>query len=153
MYSFKDLITVDLKPGEDELTKYRKKKSNRIAHDTSEDKEVEEALSIQQRMKKRQQMRRLKAKIALGRKKAMRRTANTEVLKKRAKRKARQQVLKKFLKGKRKEDLPYSTRASYEKMVNKKQAVVDRIAKKLLPAMRKAERDRKKNMNKNKAAK
>ena len=106
MYSFKDLITVDLKPGEDELTKYRKKKSNRIAHDTSEDKEVEEALSIQQRMKKRQQMRRLKAKIALGRKKAMRRTANTEVLKKRAKRKARQQVLKKFLKGKRKEDLP-----------------------------------------------
>lgn len=153
MYSFKDLITVDLKPGEDELTKYRKKKSNRIAHDTSEDKEVEEALSIQQRMKKRQQMRRLKAKIALGRKKAMRRTANTEVLKKRAKRKARQQVLKKFLKGKRKEDLPYSTRASYEKMVNKKQAVVDRIAKKLLPAMRQAERDRKKNMNKNKAAK
>jgi len=143
MYSFKDLITVDLKPGEDELTKYRKKKSNRIAHDTSEDKEVEEALNIQQRMKKRQQMRRMKAKIAIGRKKAMRRTATTEVLKKRAKRKARLVVLKKFLKGKKKEDLPYSTRAAYEKMVNKKQAVVDRIAKKLLPAMRQAERDRK----------
>jgi len=143
MYSFKDLITVDLKPGEDELTKYRKKKSNRIAHDTSEDKEVEEALNIQQRMKKRQQVRRMKAKIAIGRKKAMRRTATTEVLKKRAKRKARLVVLKKFLKGKKKEDLPYSTRAAYEKMVNKKQAVVDRIAKKLLPAMRQAERDRK----------
>lgn len=151
MYSFKDLLTVDLKPGSDELTKYRKQKSNRGSNDSSGVVTAEtekgaaksEALSIQQRMKKRQQMRRMKAKIALGRRKAMRRTATTDVLKKRAQRKARLLVLKKFLKGKKKEDLPFSTRASYEKMVNKKQAVVNRIAKKLLPSLRQADRARK----------
>jgi len=144
MYSFKDLLAVDYKPGEDEQIKNNAKKRKRA--------DVEEALTMQQRMKKRQVMRRMKAKIAMGRRKAMRRTASTEVLKKRAQRKARLMVLKKFLKGKDKKDLSYSSRAAYEKMVNRKQAVVNRLAKKLIPKLRQAERDRKVKRNQNKAA-
>lgn len=139
MYSFKDLLTVDLKPGDDEQIKNNAKKRKRG--------DVEEALSIQQRMKKKQTMRRMKAKIALGRKKAMRRLANTDTLKKRAKRKARLIILQKFLKNRKKSDLSYGSRANYEKMVNRKQAAIDRIARKMLPKIRQAERERRAKRN------
>jgi hypothetical protein len=145
MNSFKDYIVVDYRPGEDDYTKYRAQKSKRGANDTSgvvtED-EVLEALSTQQRIKLKQALRRNKARIQLGRKKAARRIASAEVLKKRANRRARMILLKKLLKGKSKADLPYSTRASYEKMVNKRQTAVNRIAKKLLPMVRKQDRQK-----------
>ena len=50
---------------------------------------VVEALTIQQRMKKKQAMRRNKAKIALGRKRAARKMASAEVLQGRAKKQAK----------------------------------------------------------------
>lgn len=152
MYSFKDFMVVDYRPGEDDYTKYRAQKRKRGADDTSgtitagtqyatED-QVIEALSTQQRIKLKQAIRRNKARIAIGRKKAMRKTATAEVIKKRAHRRARNQLLKKLLKGKDKSDLPYSTRASYEKMVNKRQTAINRIAKKLIPMVRKQDREK-----------
>ena len=150
MHSFKDFIVVDYRPGEDDYTKYRAQKRKRGSDDTSgvvtagteyatED-QVIEALSTQQRIKLKQALRRNKARIAIGRKRSMRKIATAEVIKKRAQRRARAILLKKLLKGKSKADLPYSTRAAYEKMVNKRQTAIARIAKKLLPKVRQDDR-------------
>lgn len=111
-----------------------------ILEDAELDKELEEVLDIQTRMKMKASMRKNKAKIALGRRKAARRMADTGKLKKRAQRQARKAVLDKILKGKDKGELSYGARASIEKRVNKRAAMIQRMAKKLLPQVRKADR-------------
>ena len=111
-----------------------------ILEDAELDKELEEVLDIQTRMKMKASMRKNKAKIALGRRKAARRMADTSKLKKRAQRQARKAVLDKILKGKDKGELSYGARASIEKRVNKRAALIQRLAKKLLPQVRKADR-------------
>lgn len=111
-----------------------------ILEDAELDKELEEVLDIQTRMKMKASMRKNKAKIALGRRKAARRMADTGKLKKRAQRQARKAVLDKILKGKDKGELSYGARASIEKRVNKRAAMIQRLAKKLLPQVRKADR-------------
>lgn len=111
-----------------------------ILEDAELDKELEEVLDIQTRMKMKASMRKNKAKIALGRRKAARRMADTGKLKKRAQRQARKAVLDKILKGKDKSELSYGARASIEKRVNKRAAMIQRMAKKLLPQVRKADR-------------
>ena len=60
---------------------------------------LQEVLSIQQRMKKKQAMRRNKAKIAIGRKRAARKMASADVLKRRAQKQARNLIVK-FLRTK-----------------------------------------------------
>ena len=97
---------------------------------------LEEVLTIQQRMKKKQVMRRSKAKIAMGRKRAARKMASQEVLKGRAKKQARNLIVKKILKNRNKADLSYGSRAALEKMVAKRKGAIDRIARKLLPKVR-----------------
>lgn len=111
-----------------------------ILEDAELDKELEEVLDIQTRMKMKASMRKNKAKIALGRRKAARRMADAGKLKKRARRQARKAVLDKILKGKNKGELSYGARASIEKRVNKRAAMIQRMAKKLLPQVRKADR-------------
>ena len=91
-------------------------------------------------------MRRNKAKIAMGRKKAARKMASAEVLKGRAQKQARNLIIKKILKNKTKADLSYGSRAALEKMVAKRKGAIDRIAKKLLPKVR--QKDRTKLQNK-----
>jgi len=105
-----------------------------------EEKEKAEALDPQQRMKLKQAIRRNKAKIKLGREKAKRRMASPEVLQKRANKQARNILLKKLLKNKDKADMSYSQRASIEKQLAKKQSAIKRIAKQLLPKVRKKDR-------------
>ena len=107
-----------------------------------------EVLSIQQRMKKKQAMRRNKAKIAIGRKRAARKMASADVLKRRAQKQARNLIVKKILKNKSKSDLSYGSRAALEKMVAKRRVAIDRIARKLLPKVR--QKDRTKLQNKGK---
>ena len=101
---------------------------------------LEEVLTIQQRMKKKQVMRRSKAKIAMGRKPAARKMSSQEVLKGRAKKKARNLIVKKILKNRNKADLSYGSRAALEKMVAKRKGAIDRIARKLLPKVRQKDR-------------
>ena len=101
---------------------------------------LEEVLTIQQRMKKKQVMRRSKAKIAMGRKRAARKMASQEVLKGRAKKQARNLIVKKILKNRNKADLSYGSRAALEKMVAKRKGAIDRIARKLLPKVRQKDR-------------
>lgn len=109
---------------------------------------LEEVLNIQQRMKKKQAMRRNKAKIAMGRRRAARKMASADVLKGRAQKQARNLIVKKILKNRSKSDLSYGSRAALEKMVAKRKGAIDRIARKLLPKVR--QKDRTKLQNKGK---
>jgi hypothetical protein len=113
-----------------------------IEEDAEMDKELEEVLDIQTRMKMKQSMRRNKAKIAMGRRRAERRIAGTEKLKKRAQRQARKAVMDKILKDRSKDELSYGARANIEKQVNRRATVIARMAKKLLPKVRQAERNK-----------
>jgi hypothetical protein len=100
--------------------------------------EVEEAtLTPAQRARKKQVLRRSKAKIQIGTMIAKRRMANSKTVNKRARRRARAMVMKKVLKGRSKSSLSYSSRASYERMVSKRKGMTDRLTTKLKPKVRK----------------
>ena len=103
-----------------------------------------EALTMQQRLARARSLKKNKAKIAIGRKKAARKIADMETLKKRARKQARNLLLKKITKDIPKGELSFARRQSIEKQLDKKNAVVDKIAKKLLPKVRKAEIEKKK---------
>jgi len=94
------------------------------------------------RMKMKAAMRKNKAKIAIGRRKAAKKLKSPDKLKTTAKRQARELVIKKLLKDKKKADLSYAARQELEKKVAKKQGAVLRIAKKLLPKVKIADRER-----------
>ncbi len=100
-----------------------------------------EALTMQQRLARARSLKKNKAKIAIGRKKAARKIADMETLKKRARKQARNLLLKKITKDIPKGELSFARRQSIEKQLDKKKAVIDKIAKKLLPKVRKAEID------------
>lgn len=104
---------------------------------------LEEAMTLQQRMKAKQTFRKNKSKIAMGKKRAEKRIASPEKLKLRARKAARKAVEKKLLKNKTKDELSFSARQELEKKVDKKKALIARLAKKLLPAIKKAEREKK----------
>lgn len=113
-----------------------------ILEDADIDKELDEVLSIQTRMKMKASMRKNKAKIRLGRRRADRKLADTGRLTKRARRQARNAILNKILKGKDKSELSYGARADIERRVNKRAALIQRMARKLLPKVRKADREK-----------
>lgn len=102
-----------------------------------------EALTLQQRMKLARSLKKNKAKIAMGRKKAARRVASMDVLKKRAMKAARNTIAKKFTKGIDKSELSMARKADIEKRLDKIKPKIAKLAKKLLPKIRKKELDRK----------
>lgn len=108
-----------------------------------EEDDIDEALNLKQRMKAKQTFRKNKAKIAMGKKRAEKKIASPEKLKARARKGARKAVEKMILKNKSKEDLSFSQRQGLEKRVDAKKGVIDRIAKKILPAVKKAELEKK----------
>lgn len=99
--------------------------------------DLDEALTTQQRIKRRQIMRRLKAKIAMGRKRAAKKRATPEKLKQRAMKRARAAMIKKLARGKDKADLSFSQRKDIEQRVAKRASMIARMAKKMLPTVRK----------------
>ena len=109
-----------------------------------EEENTDEALTMQARMKKRRQMKRLKSRIKLGRERAKRKMADPERLKKRARKQARAQILKKLTKGMDKSELTFARRQELEKRLDKPavKSRIDRIAKKMLPKVRRQELDR-----------
>ena len=107
------------------------------------DSSIDEVASIATRLKRKQNIRKYKSKLKLGRLRASKRTASQDVLKKRARRAARTILFKKLVKGKAKGDLAYSARASYEKLINRRAGAIKAIARRLVPKARKAEMDRK----------
>ena len=103
---------------------------------------LDEIMSKMVRMKKARMMKVKGKQIARKRKIAMKRKANPEKLKKRAMKKARDIVTKKLLKDKDKSDLSISGKENLEKRLAKKKLVIAKIAKRILPKVRKAENER-----------
>ena len=108
----------------------------------------EKPLTPQQRIARGRIMKRLAPKLAMKRKIAAKKKANPEKLKARAMKQARDVVRAKFVKGKKYIDLSNSEKGQVDRKVEKKQAMIKKIAKKLLPKIKKAEAERFKNLKK-----
>ena len=108
---------------------------------------VDEVLNNAQRRKLAMRMKKNKAKIAIARKKAERKMADMDTLKKRARRAARNQMADKLAKGKSKDELSIAQKKNIEKRLDNPamQKKIDRGAKKQLKVVRKAEIQRKRN--------
>jgi hypothetical protein len=96
---------------------------------------IDEALTNAQRMKRRMIMRRLKSKIAMGRKRAMRRRPTRQVFIRRANRAARNLIFKKLAGNRPKEEISYGERVRIEKLMAKRKMLIQRIARRLLPKL------------------
>ena len=107
---------------------------------------VDEALTLQQRMKRSRLMKRLKTRIKIGRDRARRKMANKKTLEKRSMRQARAQLAKKLTRGLPKAELTFARKKEIEKRLEKPalQQRIKRIAKRLFKDVRKKEVQRKK---------
>jgi hypothetical protein len=144
----------DVDSSDDYLKNRRKAISKNIKKESYDDveedeDEVDEALDMRQRFAAKQTFRKNKSKIAMGKKKAANRIASPEKLKDRARKTARKAVEKQLMKNKDKSELSFSQRQSLEKRVDGKKGMIDRIAKKLLPAIKKAEVEKKRGSKSN----
>ena len=88
-------------------------------------------------------MKRLQAKIKIGRKKAAKKIVSDEnVLMTRARKQVRNNMLKKWLKGKPIAMLGIKEKEKYEVKLNKMKVRIAQLAKKLLPQIRKDEKNK-----------
>jgi hypothetical protein len=148
MLRLKDLMRTEpadqKAPGEPDEVKYRRHRRRAV------EEQPDEALNMQQRLARGRALRKNRVKIALGRKRAMRKMASMDTLKKRSRKAARNSIIKKITKDIPKSELSFARRAEIEKRLDKPamKAKIDRIAKKLLPKIRKAEQERKRSQSK-----
>lgn len=105
---------------------------------------IDEALSASERRKRGRTMRRYSKKIAAARKRNKNRKASTEKLEKRARKKAIEIVRQKVAgkKGKTYNELSPQEKSMIDQKVQKRKSTIDRIAKKMLPKVRRAEQMR-----------
>jgi len=136
---FKDFVNTDTTmSGDDELAYQAQKRRKDIPTGNTG-----EAVDIQTRRKMARNLKKNKAKIAMGRKRAARKVANQEVLMRRARKQARNTFMKKITKGIPKDELTFARRQEIEKRLDKMKPKIDKLARKLLPVVRKAELARK----------
>ena len=102
----------------------------------------DEAMSKAARMKKSRLMKMKGKMIARKREISMKKKASPEKIKKRAMKKARDILTIKILKDRSKSDLSISGKEGLEKKLNAKTAIIKKIAKKLIPQIKKAETER-----------
>jgi len=126
------------------VAKYGSKKVKAAFNESVETDEVTlvEALNTQQRMKMKMSMRRNKAKIMMGRKRAAKKLASPEKLKQRATKAARTALVKKMLRDKDKGDLSYAARKGIEDRLGRKKAAIATLAKRMLKDVRKKDREK-----------
>lgn len=105
--------------------------------------ELTEALNVQQRLKRAVAMRRIKNRIATGRKRALKRRAPRDVITKRSRRLAIRFMKARLLRGRKYSDLPYGVRAQIDARILKRKKAIDRLASKLQPRVQRAESNRK----------
>jgi hypothetical protein len=147
--SFNDLHVSQYMPGEDELVNYRAYRRHRTigvgeGGPVTESTDVDEALTVTQRLARKRLFKRIQPKIKLGRERAKRRFADKERLRKRAIKQARMMLFKKLTKDIPKDELSYARRLEIEKRLEKPQlkARIQQIARKLLPKVRQKEVER-----------
>lgn len=114
---------------------------------------LEAPLTPMQRRKRGILMKRLAPKIARKRKIAMKKKAGVEKIQSRANKAARDYMRQMFLKGKSYGDLPFQARVNIDKKVEKKKTLMQKLAKRMIPAMRKKEIERLKQVRKAKTDK
>ena len=116
----------------------------REAAGITEEMTLDEVLNLQQRLKKKQMLKRIKGKIKLGRRRAKYRVANTDKLKKRSQKKAREIIRARVAGslGKDYKKLPLAGRMQVDKKVEKKRDLIARLAKRMMPKVKKAEMER-----------
>jgi nicotinic acid mononucleotide adenylyltransferase len=109
-----------------------------------EETQIDEVLTIQQRLKRRMIMRRIRSRVKRGAKIARRRMAKPEKLKVRSGRAARQLLRKRFAGslGAKYSSLTPSAKIQVDKRLEKKKGMISKLAKRLLPRVRKAEVER-----------
>jgi hypothetical protein len=148
---FKDFLNVDYtQTGDGQLAKNAKKRKGFTGGGTDaeyasthEPRKTDEALTMQQRRARARQMKKYQSRLKVGRKKAAAKIANQAVLKRRAQKAARAAIAKKITKGIPKAELTPARKQEIEKRLDKMQPRINRVAKKLLPQLRKAELARK----------
>lgn len=101
----------------------------------------EKPLTPQQRMQRSRIMKRLAPKMAMKRKMKAKKKADPNTLKARSEKKAREMIRAKIAKGDY-DKMSYAQKIAIDKKVEAKRAVIKKIAKKLLPKVKKAEMDR-----------
>lgn len=94
--------------------------------------QLDEVLDTSARTKKAQQLRRMKTRVALGRKRAAKRLATTDTLKKRATARARNRIIKRMTQGRGKSSLSYGARQQLDKRLARMKGGIQRLATKLL---------------------
>lgn len=146
--SFKDFMVVDYLPGTGEYISYQAKKRKQDIPTGN----TNEALSHSQRIKKAILMKKLAPRIKMARDRAMRRTPNMKVVKRRAEKQARNQFLKRLSRGIPKSELSPAKRAELEKRLDKMKPRIQRVARRLIPKVRRDDQDRKKAKNTSKTA-
>lgn len=131
---FKDFLIVDYTPGMPEQISWNAKKRRRGV--------IGEALTFAQRRNRSRIAKRIKTKLAMGRKRAAKRTADPKRLMKRARKLAINIMYKKLSKGVPREDLPLARRQEIETRLEKMKGRIDKLARRLLPRVRQLERER-----------
>lgn len=140
--SFKDLLTVERRPGMDDEINYRVQKRRRTAEEAEP---TEEELSISGRRKLARTMKRRKSQLKRARERAKKRMATKAVLQKRARRQSRGAAAKILTKGKAKADLSVAQKKSIEKRLSQGgwQQRINVLQKRLMPKVRRQEIGRK----------
>ena len=133
-------MVLPVEPGEDEYLKYRymKRRKHMYEEVSVEEETTDEALSMAARRKRSRDMRKNKNKLRIARNRMKNRVANPERIRKRAKKQAIDKIYKKLTKGMSRKDLTPAKKAELEKRITKMKPRVNRIAKKLLPSVRRA---------------
>jgi len=109
----------------------------------SEESLDEAPLSAMQRRRRGRVMRKYKNKIAMARKRAKRRRASPEKLKQRARRQARNVIRQRLMKNKNYSEMSPAEKINLDKKLARvPAATIERIAKRLLPQVKKSERER-----------
>lgn len=103
---------------------------------------LDEKLSVQARLKKRQAFARMRGKRNVARNIKLRRASSIEILKKRAVVAARRAVYKRFLRGRDKSTLSAAEKDRIEQQVARMKYMQQAIATKMLPKMRSIEQKR-----------
>jgi len=144
---FKDFLSVDYtQTGDGQLAKNAKKRkmdttggNNAEYSSTNGPSKTDEALGMAQRRARARQMKKYATRLKMGRKRAAAKMADAPRLKRRAQKAARNALAKKLTKGISKSELTPARKMEIEKRLDKMKPRVARLAKKMLPTIRKKE--------------
>ena len=109
-------------------------------------KEIDEVMSMAARRQRANMMRRMSTRLAIARKRAMKKQASPDILKKRAIKQAKNIFIKKMTKGMDKSSMSMSKRAQIEKKLKAMSKRIQNVAMKMIPKLRQKEIARKKQM-------